>query len=615
MRNIKYQIFNRDYNIHAEMLVIFLFVDALLGLFIALKYEIALPYSYLFIFILIYTLLLISLKYNLTRIYPILAVFYTISIVSVFAFRFGMFQGDSTIDLASTQYIIRHGFVDYLSDDVSRQFPVIHILTVSIGTVIGMANIEDIYYIAIYIPTIAAILSTLFIYLSVNKITGNNKYALFASIIWISLPFVSRWMIQYTRTTIAIPFLIILIYLLVKTDETKMIQISSNTIIMILLISTVIIAHPVVSLFGTLSLLCIFIYEVVRISIGKMNNNRLINKFVDNTPSNKQINTLLLIPIVFLLAYWMYNARMMYPLLDTLGSMKTFFTESTIRAIVTGETQNSVAIAPTEFKILGISRALLFFFISAVGVLFIAIDRRLKSIVVPLCIFAGTYILLNLAILPASTTCYRAAVYASIMFILATGYFINKILLNKTRQGVLSSVSRKRKNRKKLVVVIVLVAILVLVLPAPFFTGEVVLPSDWLYSPYPSNCIEYEKGEAQRFVEHYHIDVPIWINNYTDNSSLIGLDGANEIGFMLGYGDRRGVYHGDIFPQNGTDLDKLELSGINYMVVDDLMRKVILIPYGAIYYDYNFKALDTSSKSYRIYDSGDANIYKILGKV
>ncbi|MCZ7403902.1 MAG: hypothetical protein O8C67_03095, partial [Candidatus Methanoperedens sp.] len=168
---------NCNKNTRIEMLVIFLFINALVGLFIALRYEIALPYSYISIFILIYLLLFVSFKYNLTRIYPMLTIFYTISIVSVFAFRFGLFQGDSQIDLTAVQYILRYGFTKNLQAYSFELFPVIHILTVSFCLIIGEDNATSIYNVAIWMPTIISVILALFVFLMINKISGKSKPA------------------------------------------------------------------------------------------------------------------------------------------------------------------------------------------------------------------------------------------------------------------------------------------------------------------------------------------------------------------------------------------------------------------------------------------------------
>lgn len=239
---------NCNKNSRIEVLVIFLFIDALVGLFIALRYEIALPYSYVSIFILIYLLLFASFKYNVTRIYPMLVIFYTISIVSVFAIRFGLFHGDSQIDLTSVQYILRYGFIKNVQSYSFELFPVIHILTVSLGLIIGENNATSIYNVAIWMPTIISIILALFTFLIINKITGKSKPALLGAIILVSLPFISRWLMQFTRTTAALAFLIILGYLLIKTDRDKIT--SSLNILIIILILTVILAHPVVSFFA-----------------------------------------------------------------------------------------------------------------------------------------------------------------------------------------------------------------------------------------------------------------------------------------------------------------------------------------------------------------------------
>lgn len=579
------------------MLVIFLFIDALLGLFIILKYNIALPVSYLFTFILIYFLLFISFKYNLTRIYPVLAIFYGVSIVSVFAFRFGLFHGDSVFDLASAQYIVRHGFVETAQHYTSAMFPILHIFTVTLGYVIGEDSVINLYNVAVWIPTLATIVSILFIYLTIKKITEDDKSAFLASIIWISLPFVSRWMIQFTRTTIAIPFLIILGYLLVKTYQDK--TTLPLSLLMIVAILTVILAHPVVAFFGVLSLIFICIYEIIRTSVGSM-----VGKIIDSAKYNtKRIDTFVLVSLTTLIAYWTYNAYMLNPLVNTMSqfiqSFQTFFLNSILGEIITGSAKNSLALAGAELKIFGLGRTVLFIFISLIGTLFLSSDKKFKSIVIPLSIFAAVYMVLNYGMSLSATTYYRAAVYSSLWFIIAVGYFIYKI---------------NNKNKFwKTVVYIPLIAILIL--PAPFFTGEVVLPSDWLYNPQPSKCIDYERGECQRFTEHYHRDVAIWINRCTKDNSLIWSDGTHSYAFIVGYGNRSASYTGSGVSKpvmRGIDIDKLKSLNIDYVVVNDLMRKVLIVPYGGCYSHYDYGQLDTSFNSNIVYDSGDANIYKIL---
>lgn len=574
-----------------------MFIDALLGLFIILKYNIALPVSYLFTFILIYFLLFISFKYRLTRIYPVLTIFYGVSIVSVFAFRFGLFHGDSVLDLASVQYIVRHGFVETAQHYTSALFPILHIFTVTLGYVIGEDSVINLYNVAVWIPTLATIVSMLFIYLTIKKITEDDESAFLASIIWISLPFVSRWMIQFTRTTIAIPFLIILGYLLVKTYQDK--TTLPLSLLMIVAILTIVLAHPVVSLFGVLSLIFICIYEIIRMSVGSM-----VGKTIDSAPySAKRIDTFVLLSLTTLIAYWTYNAYMLNPLVNTMNqfvqSFQTFFTNSILGEIITGSTESSLALASTELKIFGLGRTILFIFISLIGTLFLLSDKKFKSIVIPLSVFAAVYMVINYGMSLSATTYYRAAVYSSLWFAIALGYFIYKI--------------NNKSKFWKMIVYIPLVAILIL--PAPFFTGEVVLPSDWLYSPQPSKCIDYERGECQRFTEHYHRDVAIWINIYTEDNSLIWSDGTHSYAFIVGYGNRSASYTGSGVSKpemGGIDIDKLKSLNIDYVVVNDLMRKVLIVPYAGFYPHYDYGQLDTSFNSNRIYDSGDANMYKVL---
>lgn len=159
-------------------------------------------------------------------------------------------------------------------------------------------------------------------------------------------------MIQFTRATVAIPFLIILGYLLVKSYQDK--TTSSLSLLMIIAILTVILAHPVVSSFGVLSLIFIFIYEMVRMSSGSK-----VGKTIDSTSSAKRIDTFVVLSLTFLIAYWIYNAYMLDPLVHTLDqfadSFQKFFTNSIVAGIITGSAEGSYALASTELKIFGLT--------------------------------------------------------------------------------------------------------------------------------------------------------------------------------------------------------------------------------------------------------------------
>lgn len=246
----------------------------------------------------------------------------------------------------------------------------------------------------------------------------------------------------------------------------------------------------------------------------------------------------------------------------------------------------------------------MFISISLIGTLFLSFDKKFKSIIIPLSIFAAAYMGINFTMVGAATTYYRTAVYSSLWFIIVTGYFIYKINKNLS--------SKLRKFRKTLISVLL---IAILIIPAPFFTGEVILPSDWLYSPHPSKCIDYEYGECQRFTEHYHRDTPIWLNKYTNDDSLTWSDGTHTCPFIRGYGNRDATYTGTGVSKSGMtgiDMNRLKSINVDYVVVNDLMRKVLMVPYGGFYPHYDYDQLDTSFNSSIIYDSGDANVYKIL---
>ncbi|MCZ7405543.1 MAG: hypothetical protein O8C67_11545 [Candidatus Methanoperedens sp.] len=475
-------------------------------------------------------------------------------------------------------------------------FPVIHILTVSFGLIIGEDNATSIYNVAIWMPTIISVILALFVFLMINKISGKSKPALLGTIILVSLPFISRWLMQFTRTTMAIAFLTVLGYLLIKTDQDKITP--SLNILIITLIFTIILAHPVVSFFGVLSLIFIFIYEIVRTSLGSK-----LDKIVEGTPTAKKFDMLVWLSIIILVTYWMYNAYMLNPFIKTAqsfySSFQTFFKDSIISEILYNRAEGSYSVASTEYKIFGLLRVVLFITASLIGLLLLSFDKKFKSIVIPLSVFAFIFWAVNYGMSLSSTTFYRTAVYSSLWLIIPAGYFIHKI-----------NEKQLNKFRKTLIFALLITFIII---PAPFFTGEVVLPSDWLYSPHPIKQIDYEHGEAQRFLEHYHTDVPLWINKYTDKTSLIWSDGTYSYAAILGYGERKATYSNVVLTKDGISVNRLKTLNVNYVEINDLMRRALIIPYGIppFYPYYTYNELEINSHSYKIYDSGDANVYKI----
>ncbi|WP_128859932.1 glycosyltransferase family 39 protein [Methanocella paludicola] len=521
------------------------------------------------------------------------------SIISVFAFRFGLFQGDSQTDLASVQYIIRNGFIETANYYISGHYPIIHLYTAFIGLITGYGDVLKIYYIAIWVPTLLSLITTIFIYTIIKKITNDDKSALITSMIWISLAFVSRWMIQFTRTTIGVSVLIIFGYLIIKLYQSN--KSVSISILLYIFALVLLFSHPVVSLFGVLSLITIVIYELIRSHVPIK-----YSKIIDNSPiSNKNFTFFAAILTICLVVIWIYYTFLLYPFIHIIHQFYTsynnLFTDSIIGAIATGSAPStSYSIASTELRYFGLLRVAFFILMSIIGFTVIIREKKFISVILPLSAFALLFFIINYSGGVGSTTFYRTLVYSSLWLIIATGYLLNKFF--------------KIISNKHIKLIAVLLILIVIILPAPFFTGEVVLPSNWLYSNNPEDVIAYSQGQTPRFIEHYNIDVSVWVNKYTNDNSLIWTEGTHTIGFIAGYGDRDATLMQTEISNTepiGINVSKLEIYNVNYAVVTDLMRKFMEFPYGGYYTNYDFTQLDTRSLSYQIYDSGRVATYYI----
>lgn len=578
----------------ANLFLLSLSINSVIGLLIALKYGIALPYSYFWFIGLFYVFTIIiyfygenfSLKYILTL--------YTILIVCVFAIRFGIFQGDSQAEMAIVQGVLQKGFIGQSGLPYSpQQFPLLYLLIALIGTIIGY-NALNICDLVIWIPSLFTIITTIFIYIAIKKYLSNTITAFLGSLLWISLPFVSRWGIQFTRTGMALLFLSISCYLIIKAYQE--IRSVSLTILMLVVTIAMISSHPVVSLFFVLSLICAFIYDNVRVSF-RLN-------LVDYSPPLSNLNKYFYISIIFLITYYIYCTGVLYPATSTINqfylSMKSFFVYSILGEMLKGSAEGSYAVASTTEKLFGIIRVIIFLMITAMGLAYLILDKKFKSIIIPLSIWGIIYVFINFAMSFSSTIYYRAIVFSSFWLIIPAAYWINRFI------------SDKNDIRKYICIILLCIVIL----PSPFFTGEVVLPSDWIYSKDPSKAINYYEGEVQRFTEHYHRDVPIWLSKFTPKDSLIWSDGEYSVEFINGYGERNATFKmaGIYDTMNNTIyISNLEKLGVNYVFINALMRKVTIVPYGGFYPNINYSILDKSKNSCKIYDSSDANVYKISG--
>jgi hypothetical protein len=577
-----------------ECVLLFLFIDAVLILLVVLKYNIGLPYSYLTIFVVIYVLILISILAKYSRLFPMIAVLYAIAIVSVFAIRFGVFAGDSITDLSAIQQIMRAGLVNYsyhTDFGVFSQFPLIHIIGASLGLITGLNDV-NVYIVATYLPTVFSIISALFIYLLVNRLFHDSRYSLLMSMVWISLPFVSRWMIQTTRTTAAIPLLIMIFYLIII--RVRNVYFVPITITVLIIITANTITHPIASAFVVLALVFIVIYQAAFKNRRSMPFNSI------QTTQNTSYLLLAVISVIILLGYWIYYTTMHYAVLGVIESIiysfTNFLTKSTVGELALGTAGSSYSIAPLWSKLLGMGRVLVFVITAFIGIIFLIRKYGVKTITIPLSIYGVFFMGLVLGIYPSSTTSYRAALYSSALLIIPMGYFCYRLFRGTLWQRAVTSL-----------------ILVILILPAPFYTGEVVLLSDWLYHSQPLAYVDYERGEVQRFTEHYHIDVPLWIRKYTPADSLIWADPTYSYHFMVGYSNRKTLGNANVMPAEGVDIPGLQREGYNFVLLNDQVRRTLMWPYGIppYYLSYNFQALDTSTSSYRVYDSGDAQVYWI----
>lgn len=578
---------------------------SLVVLTISLKYNYYLPESYFICLTSLFLCLFIAVKFKpLTPIYPIFLIIYTNAILSVFAIRFGLFHGDSQIDLMFVLNIIEDRSISLEQTYSVGNFPTIHIFSSIIGILIGSQCVQDIYSTVIWVPPIIGMVSSLFIYITVKRI-ANETTGLLASITWISLPFVSRWLIQFTRTSIAILFLLILGYCLILNYK-KGINMGIF-IVLLLTIVALVLSHPIVSFFAILSLIFALSFQMV---IPSLCHSILKQDLDIYLPKEKLVSSIIvLFACIFIISYWMYIGFAFHPVINVIHEYiknLTVLESSIFGQIITNKAQSSFLVASSELRLFGLLRVGLFVLASLIGLLFLLLDGQIKNrigeiewVIAPLAIFGLFFLTINLTLGVASTTSYRTAVYASTWLILAYGYFINK--------------STWLNNNEKLWRKIKSAILIILIIPAPFYTGEVVLPSDWLYRTDPTSSIDYQSGENQRFLEYYHFSMPYWINKYTNEQSLFWADGTHSHSAIRGYGNREATFSAMPIKPDGIDIDGLRQIDVNYVHINALMRKSLLIPYGVppFYPEYNFCSLDQDPRSIKIYDSKEANLYKI----
>jgi len=590
------------------------------------KYGVYLPSAYIFIVTCLFLLIYLALKYNCKTIYLPLLLFYAIFIISPFAIRFGLFHGDSQIDLASVLYIVDFGHIEQADYYTHSLYPIIHILTVMIGAVVGIDDISNVHEVAIWIPSIVTLLSIVFIYLTTKNVLDSPKIGFYASIVWISLPFVSRWMMQYTRTTVAIPFLIMLGFLFTRLTLSK--RRFSNFALILIVFVGINLAHPVVALFLMLSLVFLLICtrlniittRVIWLSSIKRKftcfirnsltiGNEMVGKSskeVDNSFNCRDYNisvTILALFIIFAF-FWVYTGHLIPTLVSVYEqfahSFEIFFQKSIVSDLVSNKAAVSYAVATPELKVFGLSRVGIYILLSSFGLLFLLFSNLKRKIyLLSLGLFGLLFMVINFTMGISSTTSYRTAVYSSIWMILTFAFCIQYLHIHTSKVKIFKGF-------------MILISV-ILILPAPFFCGEVVLPSDWMYSSDPSISIDYSHGEVQRFLNHYHFDLPQWIGANCPEDVLIWADGTHGYSAVLGYARRPTMYSSFPLDPDGINVNSLQQIGINYVFVTDLMRKVLLVPYGIppYYPNYSFDALDSDINSSKVCSSGDADLYLI----
>jgi hypothetical protein len=585
-----------------QLICILIAFTALMGIFICLRHNYYLPHSYFICVICLFICLFATVRFSfLAPIYPIFLVIYTSAILSVFALRYGLFHGDSQIDLMSVLSIARNYHVVSGETYLSSDFPILHIFSNILSVFVGMQEIQSVYNVVIWIPPLIGILSSLFIFITVRKIT-NEVTGLLTAVIWISLPFVSRWLIQFTRTTIAILFLLFLGFLLVTKHREGM---SAGIYVTILIVTVALtLSHPVVSFFVLLSLVFTLLFQMMPPL------NYTAKYFNIHLPRKEQVPFLLIVFVcIFLMFDWIYVGHAFHPFMDVLHEYSNNlgdFGSSIFGKVVTNQAQSSFSAASSGFKLFGLFRVSLFILMSALGLLLLLQTKQFSTkkhiyigIIVSLVIFGFLFMIGNLTLGVASTSSYRTVVYASAWLILTTGYFIYKSLWTP--------------DCNKIKKVLALSVLFILIAPAPFFTGEVVLPSDWIYSPDPVAAIDYEHGENQRFLEYYHFVVPLWIEKYTNADAVIWADGTHCSAAIRGYGERQATYSAIPLRPEGINVGGVERIGANYVFVNGLMRRSLQIPYGIppTYPRYNFDSLEVDPRSAKIYCLRDADLYKI----
>lgn len=590
-----------------QLIFILTAFTALMGIVICLKYNQYLPEAYIISVVCLFICLFAALRFQfLAPVYPLFLIIYANAILSIFALRYGLFHGDSQIDLMYVLNIIKYHYILSPQAYSMTSSPLIHIFSSVAGILVGRQDIQNIYSVVIWVPSLIGVISSLVIFITVKKVT-NEVTGLLTAIIWISLPFVSRWLIQFTRTTIAILFILLLGFLIV-TKYKKMMGIE---IYIVILVTTValIMSHPVVSFFALLSLTFVLLFQMMTPVLNHLGITEYLNI---NLPTKGQISPLLVMfTCILLISYWIYMGYIFYPFIDVFHEYTANLQNlggSIFGQVVTNQAQSSFSATSNGFKLFGLSRVALFVLTAALGLLFLLQNKNPKTerhfnkgIVGSLAIFGLLFMVGNLIMGVASTSSYRTVVYASAWLILTLGYFVYKTVGNP--------------DCSKITKMATSFALVVLIVPAPFFLGEVVLPSDWIYSPDPIAVIDYQHGENQRFLEYYHFTVPFWIEKYTDVRDVFWADGTHCYSAIKGYGERQATFSAIPIRPEGIDIEGFGKIGANYVFVNNLMRRSLLIPYGlpASYPGYNFDPLEVNPKSTKIYDSRDANLYKING--
>lgn len=529
---------------------------------------------------------------------------YLLTLVLVYFTRFELYPGDSQFDLFMTQTIIRKHKIPVIQGYCPCYFPILHLLTIFLGTFTGKFSPYGIYTIAKVMPIISFFillitLSSLMLRLSKNfnlKTHPETPLQAFSFLLIFSVPLLMRWIIQYTRTSISLPLFTLVIYSLIYAAISK--KTRSSVVLLIVVSLSLIASHPITA-------------AIVGVSFGI---STIHDIFVLKT--NTRHPRLFLVFSSILLGYWIYVGNMAYPMKNIYGeivaSIHTFFNTSLITYIVNlifvKNSVNSEYIPKTLQQLIamyfGLFRVVFILGITVVGIILLyykSITKKIENKEI------NIYATIAMGILLIVSSSYLFGAYSityarTIIYLLLIGSFpIYTTLIKMKPRGVVTILSFS--------------ILCIVIFSTPYFYDQTTTLSKWIYFPDPHKGVDYESCQIQRFLDYYHIHTPKWINKYTPENSIIWTsDAIHMYSSILGFGNRYTTYIKDPIIGGSLNVNRLIDHDIDYALITSLDKKCIVLPYSGIFKQINFVQVYYSTKTAIVYSSQDVVLVHIPTK-